>query len=1629
MNALDVPILQGENFATVDLFEVEHAAKVLTRFGQAFGKLPANAGNLSADERQFVNDVSQGLAQDGKIVSVRLSLFAEMVKSKPWTAATLQKVGGTQGIGVNFLEETFGSRDANPRHRLHAVAARGVLRSLLPELDSNIKGGMRSHADLLTASGYQDRPSDFTDLLRILDGELCLITPTDPEGTPLGEPDASASGSLSSGSHTSHSGPSGSIANNPPAHAGGSPSSYSPRYYQLTHDYLVPSLREWLTRKQKETRKGRAELKLEERTALWTAKPENRYLPSLREWIGIRWLTEAKHWTTAQRSVMNRAARIHGLRTGLTVLGIGLIIAAALGLNRQADERRNQAEATRMVEGLLAANTAKVSDSLASLKPFRTWADAQLQQEFQQAAAESDAKLHAGLALLSEGDEVDPALLKYLQDRLLTVSAAQIGPVRELMEPQKSELIPAYWTVLKDTAQPAALRFRAACALAGFDADSSEWKNAELTALVADQLVAVSPEYIGEFKDLLRPVAPQLVPALSTIFKDPNRGELAKTLTTSLLADYAAKDPDTLTELVVAADAVSDKLLFPVLQQHQTTAVKNLEAVLAQRLEPDWRDAPLDPTWTEASPAIRAQIESAHGMITERFAFCQDMPLPQFLELAETLRESGYRPTRVRPHQSLLPLAGGEGGRRPDEGVADLAATSDLAVSAIWTRDSKRWHIDPSLKPIDLPAPEAPASKDGLLLADIAPLPLADETTEPEFIALWAEPANAEEQRRMLFDLTEAELRAANTAFPEKGFPSQSTISVRTDANGQRRYAAIWSNQGAPSEVRPAYAGFELVEQPQWDVAVAPAEKLADPLEPFRQQMAQIENLPAERLDEPEIRQIRAAAFYQLGNLEAALADFDFLISKEIVTANVLQYRTLTLARLGKADEAKQSMTQFFAMNPSPSIKWFVQIVVVAGLGEFEQASAELEAAATGERPVGDELYYYNVACAAALCSHALSGKDAAQSQKFADRTFELLRQVIAQGYTNANQLKSDADFASLHGDPRFVALLSQLEPPATWSGLWRADVEYESKLLAAVPGSNVAEQLKPFLAEGWRPFAIAVDSSGGARSAPSSALPGTFSPDLGGEGTEANSASSATGTVSSAPPSTVHSPPGKGEKVADRPDEGARGATERLGQSLYNGPLCSLVLHRPLIPDAAKESLALQQAAAATALLRLNATEKVWPLFQDQPDPRLRSYVLHRLATYGVDPQSLFTQLQQESETSRQRSLILGLGEFAKAKLLTPEQTISMTADLAKRYADDPDPGIHGAAEWTLRQLGAEADIAEVRAAYSTGNAVGDRRWYLTKTTTAGVAGLPTEPPSPTGGHPSSGVQRDPGRPAVERSAGSGDPRTTASVGMTFAILDASDEFLMGSPVSETDRYQGPTGRMELRHRRRIGRQFAIGTHEVTVVQFEAFRHDHQFDRTKAREEDSPANMITWYDAAAYCNWLSNQEGIPRDQWCYDPDQAFEEGMTLLPDYLQRTGYRLPSEAEWEYACRMGTTTARYFGETETLLGEYAWYTKTSGDKWMLPVGTLRPNGAGLFDMQGNVLEWCQDSAMLYGTDLAMMRDIEQTGKLSNSDSRVLRGGSFNTFAVNVRSATRHSDLPVYRVNDFGFRVARTYP
>ena len=124
-------LLKGQNTAAVDLFDPRHASKVLTAFGHAYGTLPDRTAISPRTSMPSSIKRSTSLIQDGKVVSVRLALFAEMVKGKPWTPATLREVGGTEGVGVTFLEETFSSPQANPKHRLHQKAAQAVLKALL----------------------------------------------------------------------------------------------------------------------------------------------------------------------------------------------------------------------------------------------------------------------------------------------------------------------------------------------------------------------------------------------------------------------------------------------------------------------------------------------------------------------------------------------------------------------------------------------------------------------------------------------------------------------------------------------------------------------------------------------------------------------------------------------------------------------------------------------------------------------------------------------------------------------------------------------------------------------------------------------------------------------------------------------------------------------------------------------------------------------------------------------------------------------------------------------------------------------------------------------------------------------------------------------------------------------------------------------------------------------------------------------------------------------------------------------------------------------------------------------------------------------------------------------------------
>jgi serine/threonine protein kinase/formylglycine-generating enzyme required for sulfatase activity len=544
MQALEIPVLEGENSRLVDLFDALHARKVLAAFGRAYGRLPENLGRCSKEQEAFLDQAVRELAEEGKVISVRLALFAEMVKGKPWTPAALKEVGGTAGVGVTFLEETFAASTAPPSHRLHQKAAQAVLRALLPEAGTDIKGHMLSRRELLAASGYGTRPNDLGELLRILDGEVRLITPTEPEGN---------------------------------GHAGSATAEGSGQYYQLTHDYLVPSLREWLTRKQKETRRGRAELLLADRAAVWNGRPENRQLPSPVQWLRIRWLVPAKNWTMPQRTMMRRASRYHTFR------GLTLAVLLAL-LTRGGYEGYGRLEARALRDRLLSANTAGVPAVVADMAPYRRWLDPLLRESYGRAEAEGDARkqLHASLALLpGDGSQVD-----YLSARLLNAEPNEIPVIRDGLAPHQVRLLDELWAVAQGPEKgKETQRLRAAAALATYSPDAPQW--AKVQDAVAADLVKVPPIDSAVWVEALRPVREKLFTPLLAIFRDAGRRDAERTLATDVLAEYAADRPALLADLLMDADDKQFAVLYPKLKEHGEKGLPFLSGEVEQKLPPE----------------------------------------------------------------------------------------------------------------------------------------------------------------------------------------------------------------------------------------------------------------------------------------------------------------------------------------------------------------------------------------------------------------------------------------------------------------------------------------------------------------------------------------------------------------------------------------------------------------------------------------------------------------------------------------------------------------------------------------------------------------------------------------------------------------------------------------------------------------------------------------------------------------------------------------------------------------------------------------------------------------------------------------------------------------------------------
>jgi len=221
-------------------------------------------------------------------------------------------------------------------------------------------------------------------------------------------------------------------------------------------------------------------------------------------------------------------------------------------------------------------------------------------------------------------------------------------------------------------------------------------------------------------------------------------------------------------------------------------------------------------------------------------------------------------------------------------------------------------------------------------------------------------------------------------------------------------------------------------------------------------------------------------------------------------------------------------------------------------------------------------------------------------------------------------------------------------------------------------------------------------------------------------------------------------------------------------------------------------------------------------------------------------------------------------------------------------------------------------------------------------------------------------------------------------SIGIRFRLIPAGT-FALGSPENETGRWEG-----EAQHIVSVSRPFYLGTYEVTQGQWDAVMPTNP---SRFRGRNRPVEEVSWYDCQRFVIALCEKEGVPVGT------------------------YRLPTEAEWEYACRAGTTTAYHFGNGSKGLGAFADYAGNN-DLETNVVGRRRPNAYGLHDMHGNVWEWCQDLFRAYPG----APPIDPLHR----EWRMLRGGNWHEGALACRSANRCRLPPLSVGNILGFRVFR---
>jgi len=533
MRQLELGIVDGTNAMLVDSFDPEHARRVLRELGVAYKRLPGNLADQTAEQAAFIARATEDLAQDNRLYPVRLAVFVEMVKDREWSPATLDKMGGTEGVGVAFLENSVGSK-ARPARRVHEQAAKGVLAALLPR-SGQIKGSTRTRSELLEASHYASRPNDFDELIHLLDVELRLLTPARSA-----DDDTRNATTDSTSTHNSVSEP----------------------VYQLTHDFLVPSIREWLECQLRETRRGRARLLLQEQAELWNSRPSQRSLPSLLEWVWLRVLTHQREWTRPQHQMMQAARRRLIRQTAIVtaVLLIGSLVASVI--YREAERHRRANEAVVLMSKLANVGIEDVPGVIIEMTAYREWVDPLLTEMIADKSQPERKRVRAAIASLPATDEH----ISWLTDRLVS---EQLPPheflvIRDSLLPHSHDIAEVLRWRLTDESLLPRQRLRTASALAAYDNSSELWQT--IVNEVAGTILREPATDAAVWIEALRPVAGQVDQALKEQFDTVETLESARVGAMALYR-LAGDDANTLAARLPSANGPRYRAILELLKR------------------------------------------------------------------------------------------------------------------------------------------------------------------------------------------------------------------------------------------------------------------------------------------------------------------------------------------------------------------------------------------------------------------------------------------------------------------------------------------------------------------------------------------------------------------------------------------------------------------------------------------------------------------------------------------------------------------------------------------------------------------------------------------------------------------------------------------------------------------------------------------------------------------------------------------------------------------------------------------------------------------------------------------------------------------------------------------------------